>query len=122
MYPYQARKKKTTYGGKIYADVTCTDVMSIDVMSTNSGQPTVLYGNNICLGEIPVYVGSKLCHLQNAVDATVVMHKEERFQIGAYFVIRGSAGTSSLTSFLNRKGEGNSVTGEESIQCALCKA
>lgn len=44
----------------------------------------------ICLGDVPVMVRSKNCHLNNLNEEDLVRKKEDMTEFGGYFIINGN--------------------------------
>ena len=45
---------------------------------------------NICIGEIPIMVGSKNCSLSGLSETELVRKKEDMYEWGGYFIINGN--------------------------------
>lgn len=77
LYPFECRQAKISYSGKLLADV-CFQ-----------------YGNGVVirekfnLGQFPMMLKSKLCHLRGADPQKLVSCKEESSEMGGYFILNG---------------------------------
>uniref|UniRef100_F6HVC4 DNA-directed RNA polymerase subunit beta n=1 Tax=Vitis vinifera TaxID=29760 RepID=F6HVC4_VITVI len=77
LYPFECRQAKISYSGKLLADV-CFQ-----------------YGNGVAirekfnLGQFPIMLKSKLCHLRGADPQKLVSCKEESSEMGGYFILNG---------------------------------
>lgn len=77
LYPFECRQAKISYSGKLLADV-CFQ-----------------YGNGVVirekfnLGQFPIMLKSKLCHLRGADPQKLVSCKEESSEMGGYFILNG---------------------------------
>ncbi|XP_032072061.1 DNA-directed RNA polymerase I subunit RPA2 [Thamnophis elegans] len=77
VYPAECRARRSTYRGKLTADVS---------WSVN-GIPKGIIKQT--LGNIPIMVKSKFCHLHNLSPKALIQHHEEEEEMGGYFIING---------------------------------
>lgn len=77
MYPNEARKKKLTYEGTIYANITIT----------NKSTGAKINHPKVSIGELPIMLGSCVCNINyhNKIE-----HKECPNDPGGYFIIKGN--------------------------------
>jgi len=78
MYPYECRLRSITYQAPLYATIA----RKFD----NEPEEKV----TMCLGEIPVMVGSKFCNLNGLSEEELTKKKEDCFEFGGYFIINGN--------------------------------
>lgn len=78
LYPWECRLRSLTYSAPLYATVS----RKFD----NEPEEKV----TLCLGEIPVMVGSKFCNLHNLTEEELTKKKEDCFEFGGYFIINGN--------------------------------
>ena len=76
--PYECRLRSVTYQAPLYA--------TIARRFDNEPEEKV----TICLGEIPVMVGSKFCNLHGLSEQELTQKKEDCFEFGGYFIINGN--------------------------------
>uniref|UniRef100_A0A4W3IYD8 DNA-directed RNA polymerase subunit beta n=1 Tax=Callorhinchus milii TaxID=7868 RepID=A0A4W3IYD8_CALMI len=77
IYPAECRGRRSTYKGKLTADVS---------WSVN-GLPKGIIKQS--LGMIPIMVKSKLCNLHGLSPRGLIKHHEEAEEMGGYFIING---------------------------------
>ena len=78
MYPAECRIRSLTYSAPLYATLCWRiDDEPIERVSTK-------------LGEIPVMVGSKFCHLSGLSEEELIAAKEDMYEFGGYFIINGN--------------------------------
>ncbi|XP_059501176.1 DNA-directed RNA polymerase I subunit RPA2 [Stegostoma tigrinum] len=77
VYPAECRGRRSTYRGKLTADVS---------WSVN-GVPKGIIKQS--LGLIPIMVKSKLCNLYGLSPQELIKHHEEAEEMGGYFIING---------------------------------
>ncbi|KAL8495936.1 hypothetical protein ACS0TY_019887 [Phlomoides rotata] len=78
LYPFECRQAKLTYAGQflVYMNFQYDD--------------GVIVREKINLGQLPIMLKSKLCHLKAANDPKkMVLHKEEPSEMGGYFILNG---------------------------------
>jgi len=78
MYPYECRLRSLTYSAPLYATIA----RKFD----NEPEEKV----TICLGQIPVMVRSKFCHLHGLSEEQLTAKREDCFEFGGYFIINGN--------------------------------
>lgn len=84
MTPTDARNRNFTYAAPLYIDLHITTRMWDDQKQEYDTEMKKI--NNVCLGKIPVMVGSRYCVLSTTrVDAD-----ECRYGYGGYFIINGN--------------------------------
>lgn len=78
LYPFECRQAKLSYAGKFMVDA---------VFQYGDG---VGVREKINLGQLPIMLKSKCCHLREANDPKkLVLLKEEPSEMGAYFILNG---------------------------------
>ncbi|XP_060104185.1 DNA-directed RNA polymerase I subunit RPA2 [Heteronotia binoei] len=77
VYPAECRGRRSTYRGKLTADIS---------WSLN-GSPKGIIKQS--LGNIPIMVKSKLCNLYGLSPKELIKHHEEEEEMGGYFIING---------------------------------
>lgn len=77
LYPYECRQAKISYSGAFVADVC---------FQYNDG-PVIR--ERFHLGQFPVMLKSKICHLKNASSGTLVSYREEPAEMGGFFILNG---------------------------------
>ncbi|XP_039594886.1 DNA-directed RNA polymerase I subunit RPA2 [Polypterus senegalus] len=77
VFPAECRGRKSTYRGKIMADIS---------WSVN-GIPKGIIKQS--LGYVPIMVKSKLCNLHRLSPEGLIEHHEEAEEMGGYFIING---------------------------------
>ncbi|XP_034283448.1 DNA-directed RNA polymerase I subunit RPA2 [Pantherophis guttatus] len=77
VYPAECRARRSTYRGKLTADIS---------WSVN-GIPKGIIKQT--LGNIPIMVKSKFCHLHSLSPKALIQHHEEEEEMGGYFIING---------------------------------
>uniref|UniRef100_A0A8C5M9Q9 DNA-directed RNA polymerase subunit beta n=1 Tax=Leptobrachium leishanense TaxID=445787 RepID=A0A8C5M9Q9_9ANUR len=77
IYPAECRGRRSTYRGKLTADIS---------WSLNGVQKGVIKQS---LGYVPMMVKSKLCNLYGLSPKELVEHHEEEQEMGGYFIING---------------------------------
>lgn len=77
LYPNEARKKKLSYEGVMYANITVT------AKETD----TSVHHPKVAIGEIPVMIGSCVCNIN---DHNKVANEECLNDPGGYFIIKGN--------------------------------
>jgi DNA-directed RNA polymerase II subunit RPB2 len=77
MYPNEARKKKLSYEGVMYANLTIT------TKETN----VTVHHPKVSIGELPVMIGSCVC---NVTDHNKIEKEECPNDPGGYFIIKGN--------------------------------
>ena len=78
LYPYECRLRGITYQAPIYATIA----RKFD----NEPEEKV----TMCLGEIPIMVGSKFCNLSGLSEEQLTKKHEDCFEFGGYFIINGN--------------------------------
>ena len=78
IYPAECRMRSLTYQAPLYATL-CRRI--------DDENPEKI---NICVGEIPVMVGSKNCNLSGLSEAELILRKEDMHEFGGYFIINGN--------------------------------
>jgi len=78
LYPYECRLRSTTYTAPLYATIA----RKFD----NEPEEKV----TLCLGEVPVMVGSKFCNLNGLSEEELTRKKEDCFEFGGYFIVNGN--------------------------------
>lgn len=78
IYPAECRERHATYRGKLRARVQYK-------LNKGEWQETVRE-----LGQIPIMIRSKRCHLEKCTPAQLVQHKEESEELGGYFIVNGN--------------------------------
>lgn len=84
MTPQDARNRNFTYAAPLYIEIHITTQMFDE--EKNDYDTEVKKINNVCLGKIPVMVGSRYCVL----TTTNVEQDECRYGYGGYFIINGN--------------------------------
>ncbi|MFA5105406.1 MAG: DNA-directed RNA polymerase subunit B'' [Candidatus Micrarchaeia archaeon] len=79
IYPMEARLRNLTYAAPI--------ILEIIPVFNGIEKPTY---SEVFIGEFPVMVRSKLCHLSNLSEDELVEHGEDANDPGGYFIINGS--------------------------------
>uniref|UniRef100_A0A670Y9P1 DNA-directed RNA polymerase n=1 Tax=Pseudonaja textilis TaxID=8673 RepID=A0A670Y9P1_PSETE len=77
VYPAECRGRRSTYRGKLTGDIS---------WSVN-GIPKGIIKQT--LGNIPIMVKSKFCHLHGLSPKALIQHHEEEEEMGGYFIING---------------------------------
>lgn len=78
LYPFECRQAKLSYAGNFMVD-----------MNLQYGEG-VTVRDKINLGQFPIMLKSKLCHLRAANDPKkLVLFKEEASEMGGYFILNG---------------------------------
>ncbi|XP_063299750.1 DNA-directed RNA polymerase I subunit RPA2 [Pelobates fuscus] len=77
IYPAECRGRRSTYRGKLTADIS---------WSLNGVPKGVIKQS---LGHIPIMVKSKLCNLYGLSPKQLIEHHEEEQEMGGYFIING---------------------------------
>ncbi|KAK4802063.1 hypothetical protein SAY86_000266 [Trapa natans] len=77
LLPYECRQAKISYSGKFTADI-CFQYDKGPVIR-----------DKINLGQFPIMLKSKLCHLRDADPQKLVACKEEASEMGGYFILNG---------------------------------
>ncbi|XP_021567519.1 DNA-directed RNA polymerase I subunit RPA2 isoform X4 [Carlito syrichta] len=77
VYPAECRGRKSTYRGKLTADISWAV----------NGIPKGIIKQS--LGYVPIMVKSKLCNLYNLPPQALIEHHEEAEEMGGYFIING---------------------------------
>ena len=78
IYPSECRLRSLSYSAPLYATIA----RKID--SEPEEKVT------LCLGDVPVMVRSKFCHLHNLNEEDLVRRKEDMAEFGGYFIINGN--------------------------------
>jgi len=55
---------------------------------------------NVCIGRMPIMVKSRFCHLHDLTDAVSASKGDCAFDIGGYFIIKGSEKVKGLVESL----------------------
>lgn len=76
LLPYECRQAKISYAGKLSADL---------VLRYDKADIT----HKMSLGQFPIMLKSKFCHLKEADPQKLVACKEEPLEMGGYFVLNG---------------------------------
>ncbi|PKI68717.1 hypothetical protein CRG98_010774, partial [Punica granatum] len=77
LLPYECRQARISYSGKFAADI-CFQYDDGPVIR-----------EKINLGQFPIMLKSKLCHLSDADPQKLVSCKEEASEMGGYFILNG---------------------------------
>ncbi|XP_057807628.1 DNA-directed RNA polymerase I subunit 2 [Salvia miltiorrhiza] len=78
LYPFECRQAKLTYAGMFMVD--------LNIQYGTGG----VIREKISLGQLPIMLKSKLCHLRAANNPKkLVLHKEEPSEMGGYFILNG---------------------------------
>ncbi|XP_043913930.1 DNA-directed RNA polymerase I subunit RPA2 [Protopterus annectens] len=77
VYPAECRGRRSTYRGKL----------TVDISWSMNGIPKGIIKQT--LGQIPIMVKSKLCHLHGLSPKELARHHEEAEEMGGYFIING---------------------------------
>ena len=77
-FPRDCRVGGSTYGGDMFIDV---------VVQVDDGQPQRF---RQYLGRMPIMVKSKLCHLRDLTQKSLIKTGEEPYEFGGYFVCNGN--------------------------------
>ncbi|XP_058021089.1 DNA-directed RNA polymerase I subunit RPA2 [Ahaetulla prasina] len=77
VYPAECRARRSTYRGKLTADISWAV----------NGIPKGIIKQT--LGNIPIMVKSKFCHLHSLSPKALIQHHEEEEEMGGYFIING---------------------------------
>lgn len=78
IYPAECRLRSLTYAAPLYATIARKFDSEPEEKIT------------LCLGDIPVMVRSKFCHLHGLNEEELVRRKEDMAELGGYFVINGN--------------------------------
>ena len=78
MYPSECRLRSLTYA----APLTATVVRKFD----NEPEEKI----TLSLGDIPVMVGSKFCHLHGLNEEQLIAKREDCYEFGGYFIVNGN--------------------------------
>lgn len=78
IYPAECRERHATYKGKLRARLQYK-------LNKGDWKETVRE-----LGQIPIMLRSKRCHLEKCTPAQLVQHKEESEELGGYFIVNGN--------------------------------
>ena len=78
IYPAECRLRSLTYQAPVYATV-CRQIDDENIEKIN-----------ICLGEIPVMVGSQNCNLVGLTEEQLIAKREDMYEFGGYFIINGN--------------------------------
>jgi len=78
IYPIEARLRKLTYSAPMYIEV------SAHINGVQRESFTTMIGN------IPIMLKSKFCHLHNATREELIKHGEDPDDPGGYFIINGT--------------------------------
>ncbi|MEM3060549.1 MAG: DNA-directed RNA polymerase subunit B'' [Candidatus Anstonellales archaeon] len=79
VYPMEARLRNLTYSAPIF----------LEIIPVFNGVEKRTY-SEVFIGELPVMVKSKLCHLDGLSDEELVEKGEDLSDMGGYFIINGS--------------------------------
>ncbi len=79
IYPIEARLRNLTYSSPIF----------LDIIPYYEGVEKRHY-NEVYIGELPVMIKSKLCHLYKLTDEELIQVGEDPKDPGGYFIINGS--------------------------------
>jgi DNA-directed RNA polymerase beta subunit len=82
MLPSEARYRNLTYAAHLYID--------FEYMHRQGSEVQTIVQNKVCIGKIPIMVGSKYCHLYGRSDNEKVALNECPYDKGGYFIIKGS--------------------------------
>jgi DNA-directed RNA polymerase beta subunit len=86
MTPMEARQRNFSYSSSLYIDF---EIESRWFDETNTRQSAKKEIKNVCLGKIPVMIGSNYCNLKTS--ATLSLNNEEcKYDNGGYFIINGN--------------------------------
>jgi DNA-directed RNA polymerase I subunit RPA2 len=77
VFPAECRERHTSYNGALNVEVS---------YSLNGGPPRSVAR---MVGQVPIMVGSKLCHLSGLSPAEKVAHHEDANTFGGYFITNG---------------------------------
>jgi DNA-directed RNA polymerase I subunit RPA2 len=77
-FPRDCRVGGSTYGGDFFVDVVC---------QVDEGYPMRF---RQYLGRLPIMVKSKLCHLRNLTQRSLIHSGEEPYEFGGYFICNGN--------------------------------
>ncbi len=78
IYPAECRERHATYRGKLRA-------MLQYKLNKGEWRDTVRE-----LGQLPIMLRTKRCHLERCTPAQLVYHKEESEELGGYFILNGN--------------------------------
>lgn len=78
IYPAECRMRSLTYQAPLYATL-CRRI--------DDENPEKI---SVCVGEIPVMVGSKNCNLYGLSEEQLIAKKEDMYEFGGYFIINGN--------------------------------
>lgn len=84
MTPTDSRNRNFTYAAPLYIDLHITTQMYDEVKGEYDTEAKKI--NNVCLGKIPIMVGSRYCVL----STTKVDNDECKYGYGGYFIINGN--------------------------------
>ncbi|VVB66189.1 DNA-directed RNA polymerase subunit B'' [Candidatus Gugararchaeum adminiculabundum] len=79
IYPMEARLRNLTYAAPVF----------LEMIPVINGVERRIF-SEVFIGELPVMVRSKLCHLDNATKEDLQEHYEDPNDPGGYFIINGS--------------------------------
>jgi len=78
LYPSEARLRNLTYAAPIQLGLTL-------VHGEDRQEPIVT-----TIGQLPIMIGSSACNLYGMDDAQRVVHGEDAFDAGGYFIVNGT--------------------------------
>ena len=91
MYPNDARLRNLTYSSNLSIELEVNTFVRTFVgdeqIKVKKGTKKL---NNICIGNIPIMLHSKLCSLVKMNNKTKQFYKECKYDLGGYFIINGS--------------------------------
>lgn len=84
MTPMEARQRNYSYSSSLYVsfDIRCHWMDNGEIVTSNK------IIKNICIGKIPIMVGSNYCNLNNSVYK--LSNEECKYDNGGYFIINGN--------------------------------
>jgi len=88
MYPHEARLRNLTYSSPLYVDI---DIKIIENPMDEENRKVLNTKKieSICIGKIPIMVGSKYCLLEKSKNINV-KKQECIYDLGGYFIITGN--------------------------------
>lgn len=87
LLPSEARNRNLTYAGSLFVDIEYTYSHR---GSDSEDKPEHVYESKVCIGKIPIMVGSKYCHLHGRSKSERAALNECPYDRGGYFIINGS--------------------------------
>lgn len=88
LYPHEARVRGMSYSGTIYIDYE--EIRTYDKTSERENKKEVTIERKVPIGNIPIMLGSKYCHLYGLTPMQREALGECREDRGGYFIVNGN--------------------------------